>query len=76
MLVTTTVKVKVPPGSGRLSGLAVLSTRTVGRTLMRLTVASSVSVATVPFTSVPVTVTMSVWQAPPTPVKVPVKAQA
>ena len=43
---------------------------------MRVTVASSVSVATVPLTSVPVTVTMSVCDAPPMPVKVPLKAQA
>ena len=44
VLVTTTVKVKVPPGAGRVRGLAVLSTAMTGTTLVRRTVASSVAV--------------------------------
>ena len=43
-LVTTTLKVKVPPGSGRDAGVAVLLTEMIGRTSVRVTVASSVSV--------------------------------
>ncbi len=34
-LVTTTLKVKVPPGSGRDAGVAVLSTEMIGRMSVR-----------------------------------------
>ena len=45
MLVTTTLKVKVPPGSVRTSGVAVLSTWMAGGTSVMVTMASSSSVA-------------------------------
>ena len=73
VLVTTTSKVKAPPGAGRVRGVALLSTRMAGTMSMMETVASSVAVTTVPEASVAVTVTMSVWEAPAAPVKSPVK---
>ncbi len=48
VFLTTTVKVNVPPGAGRVSGLAVLTTAMVGTTLVMRTMASSVSVTWVP----------------------------
>src|SRR4051794_18085828 len=70
VLVTRTLKVKVPPGSGRDEGSADFSTRIDGAAVM-FTVASSVSVAVLPSLSVAVTVTTSVWLAPGAPVKAP-----
>ena len=64
-LVTVTVKVKSPPGAGRVSGLAVLVTLIWGRTPgVRVTVAWAMAVTVVPLVSTPVTVTVSVWLAP------------
>jgi hypothetical protein len=74
VLVTTTVKVNVPPGSGRVDGSAVLSTRIDGAPVM-VTVASSASVAVLPSSSLAVTVTMSVWVAPAAPAKAPGNVQ-
>src|SRR5436305_5388156 len=71
VLVTTTVKVKAPPGAVRVSGVAVLRTAITGTTLVSVTVAWSVSVTTVPAASWAVTVTVSVWDAPAGPVKLP-----
>src|SRR3712207_3360760 len=73
VLVTTTSKVKGPPGAGRVGGDADLSTRMAGVMPMRETVASSLAVAVWPSLSTPVTVTMSVCEAPAAPVKGPVK---
>jgi hypothetical protein len=75
VLVTTALKVKVPPGAGRLVGAAVLTTCTVGSTSVMPTVASSVSVAVWLSSSTAVAVTMSVWVAPALPVKLPGKLQ-
>ena len=75
VLVTTTLKVNVPPGSGRLPGAADFSTRMAGSRLVMVTTASSVSVASLPSSSSPVTVTTSVWLAPALPVKLPVNEQ-
>src|SRR5688572_9266519 len=72
-LVTTTVKVNVPPGASRVNGLAVLFTATTGTTLVIVTVASSESLTWVPAGLTPVTVTTSVWEAPTGPVKLPKK---
>src|SRR5687768_14871672 len=69
---TTTVKVKVPPGAGRVSGVAVFTTATTGTTLVMRTMASSVSVTMTPAAFWPTTVTTSVWEAPAWPVKGPV----
>jgi hypothetical protein len=72
---TRTVKVKVPPGSGRVRGAASLMTVMTGGTPSRVTTASSVAVAVLPAASVPTAVTTSVWLAPALPVKVPGKEQ-
>ena len=74
-LVTTTLNVNWPPGSGSEAGVAVLSTAMIGRTSVRVTTASSVSVASLPSSSSPVTVTVSVWLSPALPVKLPVNEQ-
>ena len=58
-LVTTTLKVKVPPGSGRVAGEAVLSTTMVGTRLVMATTASSSSVAVEPSSSTAMAVTTS-----------------
>src|SRR5918993_6111205 len=71
VLVTTTSKVKAPPGAGRLTGVARLSTEMSGVMLMIETVASSLAVTTVPEASVAVTVTTSVCDAPAGPLKTP-----
>src|SRR5947199_248935 len=71
-LVTTTVKVKSPPGSGRLRGLAVLATAITGAGV-RETVALSWAVTEVPSGLWPTTVTVSVWESPALPVKGPMK---
>jgi hypothetical protein len=71
-LVTTTAKVKEPPGSGRLRGSAVLTTWISGWPV-RLTVASSLSVTSTPVGFSPMTVTVSVWDWPATPVNWPWK---
>src|SRR5947209_908551 len=68
VLVTTTVKVKSPPGSGRLAGLAALVTATVGGTLVRVTVAWALAWVGTPGMSTAVAVTVSVWDWPPVPV--------
>ena len=47
VLLTVKVKITLPPVSGTAVGLAVLVTSMVGRTLVKSTVASSVSVASV-----------------------------
>src|SRR5436305_9159091 len=73
VLVTSTVKVKVPPGAGLERGLAVLTTVMVGGTLVIDTVALAVSVAVVPWESVTTTVTRSDWDAPASAMKLPVK---
>jgi hypothetical protein len=65
VLVTTTVKLKVPPGASWLSGSAVFSTVMVGSTSVMVTMASSLSVAVSLSSSTTTTVTMSVWLAPP-----------
>src|SRR5580658_40886 len=71
---TWTVKVKLPPGAGRLGGLAALVTAITGvNSGVRVTVACAVAVTMLPLLSTPVTVTVSVWLAPDTPVKEPVK---
>ena len=75
MLVTTTLKVKAPPGSGRLEGVAVLSTWTAGTTSVMKTTASSLSVTSTPAGLVARTVTTSVWLAPALPLKGAVKLQ-
>src|SRR5215210_3690055 len=75
VLVTTTLKVKEPPGAGRVVGVALFSTEMSGTMLIRLTVASSLAVTTVPSSSVAVTVTTSVWDAPAGPVKSPGNVQ-
>src|SRR5947209_2245652 len=75
LLVTTTVKVKSPPGSGRLSGLAVFCTAITGRTLVMATVALSDAWAVSPLWSTAVAVTVSVWVAPGGPVKGAVNVQ-
>src|SRR5215213_8713919 len=74
-LETMTVKVNVPPGAGRTRGLAVVLTAITGTTLVMRTVASSVSVTTVPAAFWPTTVTTSVWVAPAGPEKGPVNVQ-
>src|SRR5215213_620230 len=71
VLVTTAVKVKVPPGSGRLDGWADFSTMIDGMPA-RVTVASSEAVTWLLSLSAARTVTMSVWVAPTAPVNVPV----
>ena len=48
MFLTVKVKVTLPPVSGIAVGLAVLVTSIVGNTLLKSTVASSVSTASVP----------------------------
>ena len=72
VLVTTTSKVNVPPGSGRERGSAVFSTAMAGRPV-RVTVASSSSVTCTPTGFSPTTVTVSVWESPELPVKSPSK---
>ena len=74
-LVTTTVKVNEPPGSGRVSCETVLSTEIFGRTLVSVTIASSLSVAGVSSSSIATAVTVLVWLAPALPVNVPGKVQ-
>ncbi len=69
LLVTDGEKVKVPPGAGRMGGWALWTTETLGRTSVRVTMASSVSVTTVPAGLVACTVTTSVWLSPALPVK-------
>src|ERR1044072_8001746 len=69
VLVTTTVKVKAPPGAGRLVGLAALVTATVGGTLVRVTVAWALAWVGTPWMSTAVAVTVSVCDAPASPVK-------
>src|SRR6476646_1467112 len=73
VLVTTTRQVKVPPGAGMVGGVALLSTRMAGVMEMIDTVAWSMAVTTVPEASVAVAVTVSVWDAPAAPAKLPVK---
>ena len=74
VLVTTTLKVKSPPGAVRLGGVAVLSTWITG-TGVRLTTASSLSVTSTPAGFVARTVTTSVWLSPAAPVNGAVNAQ-
>ena len=71
VLVTTTSKVKVPPGAGSDWGEAVLTTSMVGGTSVMVTVASSTSVTCCPRGFSPTTVTVSVWASPPLPKKSP-----
>src|SRR5437588_360107 len=66
---TWTEKVKSPPGTGRLAGVASLTTRIWGRTLVMATVALSDAWAVSPLWSTAVAVTVSVWVAPGGPVK-------
>src|SRR5437868_4778657 len=70
--VTTTVKVKSPPGAGRLRGLAVFDTAITGAGV-RVTVAVSLAVTLTPVGLWPTTVTVSVWESPGLPVKGPMK---
>ncbi len=70
---TVRVKVNVPPGSGRLVGLAVLVVVMVGGAAVMVTTASSVSVTVFPGGSVAVTVTTSVWVEPAAPATLPTK---
>ena len=49
VLVTTTLKVKSPPGAARINGVARLVDPDGGDELMMVTVASSVAVTTVPW---------------------------
>ena len=63
VLVTSTPKVKAPPGSGRLAGVAVLSTVMEGPGPM-VTVAEALPVPRVPSSSTRVAVTVSVWVSP------------
>ncbi len=76
---TLTVKVKVPPGSGRLRGEASLMTVMTGGTPTMVTTASSWAVAVWPAVSVATAVTMSTWLVPGRPAPVggtwPVKVQ-
>ena len=74
-LVTTTLKVKVPPGSGSDAGVAVLSTEMIGSVAGDGDGGVVVSVTVVPSSSTPVTVTMSVWVSPSLPVKLAVNEQ-
>ena len=74
VLVTTTSKVKSPPGTVRVRGVAVLSTAMVGAAV-RLTTASSSSVTSTPAGFVARTVTTSVWLSPAAPLNGAVKAQ-
>ena len=71
---TTTLKVKSPPGAVRVGGVAVLSTTMIG-TGVRLTTASSLSVTSKPPGLVARTVTTSVWLSPAAPVNGAVKEQ-
>ena len=73
-LVTTTLKVKSPPGAVRVGGVAVLSTTMIG-TGVSVTTASSESLTSVPPGLVARTVTTSVWLSPAAPVKGAVKEQ-
>ncbi len=75
MLLTTTLNWKVPPGSGRLVGLADFSTMIAGTTLVMVTVASSEAVAELSSSSTAMAVTMSVCWAPALPLKCPVNEQ-
>jgi hypothetical protein len=75
VLTTRTVNVNVPPGAGRLLGLADFVTIADGRRSVIDTVALPDAVATVPPGVVAVAVTTSVWVAPAFPVKVATKAQ-
>ena len=75
LLVTTTSKVNVPPGAGMLSGFAVFTTSMVGGMSVIVTVASSSSVAVVPWASVTTTVTTSVCAVPASPKTFPVNVQ-
>src|SRR5207248_2567849 len=75
VLVTTTLKVKSPPGSGRLSGLAVVCAVITGGTLVRVTVALSLAWTVSPLWSTAVAVTVSVCVAPGGPVNGAVNVQ-
>ena len=70
---TCTVNVNVPPGSGRLNGLATFVTAICGVPETSETVACATAVAVNPFESIPLTVTVSVCEAPAVPVNGPVK---
>ena len=63
------------PGSGTLVGFASFVTTMLEGTSVRRTVAWAEAVAGLPSSSSARAVTMSVWLAPGTPVKVPVKLQ-
>src|SRR5688572_19353717 len=77
VLVTTTVNVTLPPGSGSEATPAVLSTLIVGATSVIVTVASSVSQAGVAgaSSSSPQAVTTSVWLVPALPDTAPTKVK-
>jgi hypothetical protein len=75
VLVTTTVKVKLPPGSGLVVGSAVFLTVMVGGTGVSVTVAVSEAVASRPWVSTALAVTVSVWLSGARPVKSPGKVQ-
>ena len=75
LLITWTLKVKSPPGTGRVAGVASLMTRIWGRTLVMATVALSDAWAVSPLWSTAVAVTVSVWVAPGGPVNGAVKVQ-
>ncbi len=66
VLATVTVKVTVPPGSGRMPGSAVLVTSMVGVRSPKVTVASSSSEAGLPSSSITAAVTVSRWAGSPT----------
>lgn len=74
VLVTLTVKRKIPPGSGRLSGSADFTIRMLGGTLVMVTVAREIDTTCWPRSSRPVVVIVSVWEAPALPKKLPVNA--
>ena len=74
VLVTTTLKVKSPPGAGGSAGWPSCPPRWSG-TGVSVTTASSVSVTSVPPGLVARTVTTSVWLSPAAPVKGAVNEQ-
>ncbi len=72
----TRSKVKSPPGSGRLVGVAVLVMPMAGRTSVTSTSAESSSPTGVPSSSVPPAVTVSVTMSPALPAVKASKVQA
>jgi hypothetical protein len=69
---TVTVNVNVPPGAGRVNGLATFVTPICGPVGVNETVACAVAVTVIPL-FIPVTVTVSVCESPARPVNEPVK---